>query len=32
MRIAILNYTYGTNGIPLPEDMPFAVSMLNTEK
>lgn len=28
MRIAILNYTYGTNGIPLPEDMPYAVDLL----
>ena len=29
MRIAVLNYTYGTNGISLPEDMPYAVDMLN---
>lgn len=29
IRIAILNYTYGTNGIPLPSDMPFAVNLLN---
>lgn len=28
IRIAFLNYTYGTNGIPLPEDMPYAVNML----
>ena len=28
MKIAILNYTYGTNGIPLPEDMPYAVDLL----
>ncbi len=27
IRIAILNYTYGTNGIALPEDMPYAVDM-----
>ncbi len=27
-KIAILNYTYGTNGIPLPKDMPFAVDLL----
>lgn len=27
IRIAILNYTYGTNGIPLPKDMPYAVDM-----
>lgn len=32
IKIAILNYTYGTNGIPLPEDMPYAVSMLEEEK
>lgn len=32
IRIAILNYTYGTNGIPLPEDMPFAVDMLEEEQ
>ena len=28
IRIAILNYTSGTNGIALPEDMPYAVDML----
>jgi len=28
IRIAILNYTYGTNGIPLPADMPYAVDLL----
>lgn len=32
ISIAILNYTYGTNGIPLPESMPFAVDMLEKEK
>ena len=32
IRIAILNYTYGTNGIPLPKDMPFAVDLLEEEK
>lgn len=31
IRLAILNYTYGTNGIPLPEDMPYAVDMLDRE-
>ena len=30
--IAILNYTYGTNGIPLPEDMPYAVDLLQEEQ
>ena len=32
ISIAILNYTYGTNGIPLPEDMPFAVNMMDKEQ
>ncbi len=29
IKVAILNYTYGTNGIPLPSDMPYAVNMLD---
>ena len=32
LTIAILNYTYGTNGIPSPSDMPFAVARLEEEK
>jgi poly-gamma-glutamate synthesis protein (capsule biosynthesis protein) len=32
LKIAILNYTYGTNGIPSPSDMPFAVARLEREK
>lgn len=32
MSIAVLNYTYGTNGIPLPEDMPYAVDLLDEEQ
>lgn len=32
IRIAMLNYTYSTNGVPLPEDMPYAVDMLQKEK
>ena len=32
IRIAILNYTYSTNGIPLPEDMPYGVDMLEKER
>lgn len=32
IRIAILNYTYGTNGIALPEGMPFAVDLLEEER
>lgn len=31
VRIAILNYTYGTNGIALPSDMPYAVDMWNED-
>lgn len=32
IKIAVLNYTYGTNGIPLPGDMPFAVNLIDREK
>lgn len=32
IRIAILNYTYGTNGIALPSDMPYAVNLLEEER
>ena len=32
IKVAILNYTYGTNGIKLPSDMPFAVNLLDEEK
>ena len=32
LKIAILNYTYGTNGLPLPSDMPYAVALLEEEK
>ncbi len=32
MKIALLNYTYGTNGIPLPDGMPYAVALLDEEK
>lgn len=32
IRVAILNYTYGTNGIPLPESMPYAVNMLEENR
>lgn len=31
-KVAILNYTYGTNGIPLPDEMPYAVDLLEEEK
>ncbi len=32
IKIALLNYTYGTNGIQQPSDMPYAVDMLDEEK
>lgn len=32
IRIAILNYTFGTNGIPMPSDMPYAVNLLDEEQ
>lgn len=32
IRIAFLNYTYSTNGVAMPSDMPFAVDMLDREK
>ncbi len=32
IRIAILNYTYGTNGISLPPDMPYAVDLLQKDE
>lgn len=32
VKIAVLNFTYGINGIPLPSDMPYAVDMLEEEK
>ncbi len=32
MKLAILNYTYGTNGINMPADMPYLVDYLDKEK
>lgn len=32
MKIAILNYTYGTNGISTPKGMPYIVNYLDEEK
>ena len=32
IKIAVLNYTYGTNGISLPSDMPYAVDILDEDK
>lgn len=31
VKIAILNYTYGTNGIPLPADRPYIVNLLDED-
>lgn len=28
IKVAILNFTYGLNGLPMPSDMPFAVDMM----
>ena len=32
LTFAILNYTYGTNGISLPEGKPYVINMLKKEK
>lgn len=32
IRIAMLNYTYGTNGIPVPEDKPYLVDLFDPEE
>lgn len=32
IKIAILNYTYGTNGIPMPQGMQYAVDLLEEQK
>ncbi len=32
IRIAILNYTYGTNGVEMPKDMPYAVNILKEQE
>lgn len=32
IKIALLNYTYGLNGMPMPSDMPFAVDMMEEDK
>lgn len=32
IRFAFLNYTYGTNGISIPADKPYLISMLTEEK
>lgn len=32
IKFALLNYTYGTNGISIPNDRPWCVNMLDEEK
>lgn len=32
IKVAILNFTYGTNGIAMPSEMPYAVDMLEEKK
>lgn len=32
IKIAFLNYTYGTNGIAIPSDMPYCVDLLERER
>lgn len=32
IKIAILNYTYGTNGIEMPKDAPYLVNLIDREK
>ncbi len=32
VRVAVLSYTYGTNGIPLPEGKPWSVSLIDPER
>ncbi|MFF3724441.1 CapA family protein [Streptomyces erythrochromogenes] len=31
-KVAQLSYTYGTNGIPLPEDKPWAVNLIDKDR
>lgn len=31
-KVALLNYTYGTNGIPLPSDKPYLVNIMDKER
>lgn len=32
IKVGLLGYTYGTNGIPLPEDKPWIVDLIDEEK
>lgn len=31
-KIAILNYTYGTNGMPVPEERPYLIDLMDKEQ
>ena len=31
IKIALLNYTYGLNGMPMPSDMPYAVNLIDED-
>jgi poly-gamma-glutamate synthesis protein (capsule biosynthesis protein) len=31
IRLGFLSYTYGTNGIPVPKDKPYLISLIDTE-
>jgi poly-gamma-glutamate synthesis protein (capsule biosynthesis protein) len=31
IKIGFLSYTYGTNGIPVPNDKPYLVSLIDKE-
>ncbi|MCD8089205.1 MAG: CapA family protein [Clostridiales bacterium] len=32
LRVAVMNYTYGTNGLPLPEGREYIINLLDEEK
>ena len=32
VSIAFLAYTYGTNGIPIPDDQPYLVNLIDHER
>ena len=32
IRLGFLSYTYGTNGLPIPKDKPFAVNLIDPER
>jgi len=32
VEVALLNYTYGTNGIPVPSDMPWSVPLIDPQQ